>query len=78
MQVTIYSEDYPQGQTANWPVIPQVGAYIEYSHVAGINRLRVSEVVFHANADGSFHSVIVHLSYDDERKQTFSGAPPID
>jgi len=63
MQVTFYSEDNPQGQTAEWPVIPRQGDLIEVSKANGTSLLKVEGVKFHANSDGTFHSVDIHLVY---------------
>ena len=61
MQVTFYSEDDPQGLTAEWPAIPREGDLIEFSKANGTSLLKVDSVKFHANHDGTFHSVDVHL-----------------
>lgn len=63
MQIVFFSEDLPQGQTADWPVIPRVGDIVQHSLSGGETTQKVEQVVFHANADSSFHSVTVHLSY---------------
>ncbi len=63
MQVILYSEDEPQGLTAEWPVIPRQGDLVEYSKANGSALLKVDSVKFHANSDGTFHSVDIHLTY---------------
>lgn len=63
MQVTFYSEDERQGLTAEWPVVPREGDLIEFSKPGGTSLLKVDSVTFHANSDGTFHSVDVHLTY---------------
>lgn len=63
MQVTFYSEDKPQGLTAEWPVIPREGDLVEVSMANGTNLLKVDSVKFHMNHDGAFHSVDVNLIY---------------
>ncbi len=62
MQVTLYSEDNPQGLTAEWPVIPREGDFIEFHKADGLSFLKVDSVTFYVNHDGSFHSASVDLS----------------
>jgi hypothetical protein len=68
MQITFFSEDTPQGQTAEWPVVPREGEKIEYSHPGGQSVLIVEDVIYHANTDGSFHSIAVNLKFEPSRK----------
>lgn len=67
MQIVFYSEDTPQGQTVDWPVVPREGEKIEYSHPGGISTMMVDDVIYHANTDGAFHSITVHLTYEPSR-----------
>ena len=63
MQIVIYSEDTPTGQVADWPLIPRIGEKLQFSLPGGENTLQVEDVLYHVNADGTFHSVSVQLSY---------------
>jgi len=63
MQITFYSEDNPQGLTADWPTVPREGDLIEISLANGTSLLKVDSVKFHMNVDGNFHSIDVHLIY---------------
>jgi hypothetical protein len=68
MQMVFFSEDTPQGQTVEWPIVPREGEKIEFSHPGGQSILIVDDVFYHANTDGGFHSVSVHLKYEPSRK----------
>jgi hypothetical protein len=63
MQLVIFSEDHPQGQTAEWPVIPRKGDIITRSSQYGETNQVVEQVRWHINPDGSFHSAEIHLVY---------------
>lgn len=63
MQLVIFSEDHPTGQTAEWPAIPRKGDTVTLSGAHGdINQI-VDDVRWHMNADGSFHSAEIHLVF---------------
>jgi hypothetical protein len=68
MQIVFYSEDTPEGLTADWPTIPHKGEMVQFSLPGGENTLCVDEVLYHANSDGGFHSVSVHLTYEPIEK----------
>jgi hypothetical protein len=41
---------------------------VQFSLPGGENTLCVDEVLYHANSDGGFHSVSVHLTYEPIEK----------
>jgi hypothetical protein len=63
MKITLVSEDTPQGQTVDWPMVPRVGETVTYSHRGGESNLVVDEVRWHVATDGSLRSVVVKLVY---------------
>lgn len=68
MQVKIFSEDTPQGLTADWPQVPRQGETVSFTGPGGTTNLIVDDVRWYAGSDGSFVSVEIRLEYDRNRK----------
>lgn len=63
MKVRIFSEDTPDGQAADWPVIPNKGEVVSYKHRGGTSNLGVRERRWQVDTDGQFIEVEIHLTY---------------
>lgn len=63
MKVEIYSEEYPDGLTADWPAIPREGEIVSFHHTGGVSDLRVESVRWHVETDGSPRLAEIHLSF---------------
>ena len=63
MRVRIYSEEFPAGQTADWPLIPREGEVVSFRHKGGTSNLGVREVCWSCDTDGKLEEVEIHLAF---------------
>lgn len=63
MKVRIFSEEFREGQEADWTAIPRQGDIVNFHHRGGGSNLKVESVVWNVDTDGKPIEVEVRLTF---------------
>lgn len=63
MNITIVSEDHPEGLAVDWPAVPGTGDIVSFRYRGGTNVLSVERVEWDFEEESALSSVKVYLTY---------------
>lgn len=61
MKIIIFSEDFRDGMTVDWPVVPRIGEFVSFRYQGGTLKHRAESIDYVTDENHSLTYVAVHI-----------------